>query len=94
MKVRHLETAVLLELCQYSVGKCYKDILCQSLGFKSGKYCKAENLRNSVERLIRAEYKSEEKGRKRRGPLKFNMNMEEKASQNKERQIYKAGAFC
>ena len=88
-----LETAVLLALCQFSMGKCYKDILCQILGFESGKYCKAENLRDSAQRLKKAEYKSSEKGRKRRRTLKFNKNMEEKSSQDKEGQTYKAGAF-
>ena len=75
------------------MGKCYKDILCQILGFESGKYCKAENLRDSAQRLKKAEYKSNEKGRKRRRTLKFNKNMEEKSSQDKEGQTYKAGAF-
>ena len=66
-----LETAVLLALCQFSMGKCFKDILCKILEFEPGKYCKAESLRSSIERLRKAECKSSEKGKKRRRTLKY-----------------------
>ena len=88
-----LETAVLLAMCQFSMGKCFKDILCKILGFEPGKYCKAEAIRNSIERLKKAEYKSSEKGRKRRRTLKYNKNVKEQSLQNKEGQTYSAGTF-
>ena len=88
-----LETAVLLALCQFSMGKCFKDILCRILGFEPGKFCKAENLRGSIERLKKAEYKASERGKKRRRTLKYNKNAKEQSSQNKEGQTYSAGAF-
>ena len=55
-----LETAVLLALCQFSIGKCFKDILCKILGYEPGKYWIAETLRSSTERLKKAECKSSE----------------------------------
>ena len=88
-----LEVAVLLALCQFSIGKCFKDILCQVLGFEAWKYLEAENIRDSIERLNKAEYKSSDKGKKRRKTVKFNKSMKAQTLTDTEGQLYEAGAF-
>ena len=88
-----LETAVLLALCQFSMGKCFMDILCKILGYEPGKDCKAEPLRSSIERLRKADCKSNEKGKKRRKTLKYNKNVKQQSLQDKEGQTYSSGAF-
>ena len=92
MEGRHLRQLYFWHCVSFQWASVSK-ILCRIVGFEPGKYCKAENFRGSIERLKKAEYKSSQKGKKRRSTLKYNKNAKEQSSQDKEGQTYSAGAF-
>ena len=73
--------------------ECLKNVLCNIRGFKAGKDFEATNIRNSIERPKKAEYKVSDKGKKRQKVLLFSKSIKAQNLKDEEGQLYEAGAF-
>ena len=88
-----VETAVALALCQFSMGKGFRHILCQMAGFEAGIFLDLGSMKANKRRLQKAETASSYKARQRRKQLKFSKTGKEHKSRDEEGTTYAAGAF-
>jgi len=88
-----VETAVLLSLCQFSMGTTFKESVLKVLGIIPGEFLKEGARKKSLKRLSKAEVASSQAARKRRRQLKYKTSSQEQKSKLSEGETYSAGAF-
>ena len=72
-----VDTAVLLSLCQYSMGTSFKESLLKVLGIMPGEFLKEGARKKSLKKFSKAEVANSQAGRKRRRQLKYKTSSQE-----------------
>ena len=90
---RTIETAVLLSLCQFSMGATFKEVLCNVLGIIPGEFLKEGMRKKSFKRISKAEIANSQASRKRRRQLRYTNSSQDQKAKTSEGETYGAGAF-